>query len=156
MTPGYAMFTYLLCGLDYAKQNESAKAIGYYAESATLDVKFAIKDNASMQELALLLYRTGDIDNAYRCTQSAIEDALFSDSKFRTLHISEFYAIINTAYFGRRSGSKTKRPASFLIYYFNQYTFPFSWLWVAVYVLQANETGVANKKSIELHNRATK
>jgi DNA-binding CsgD family transcriptional regulator len=96
-TPDYAMFTYLL-GMDYAKQNESSKAIRYYAESAALDVKFAIKDNASMQELALLLNATGDIDNAYRCTQSAIEDALFSDSKFRTLHISEFYAIINTAY----------------------------------------------------------
>jgi hypothetical protein len=105
LTPDYAMFTYLL-GLSYAKQNESAKAIRYYAESAALDVKFAIKDNASMQELALLLYRTGDIDNAYRCTQSAIEDALFSDSKFRTLHISEFYAIINTAYLKKEAKQK--------------------------------------------------
>ena len=102
LTPDYAMFTYLL-GLSYAKQNESAKAIRYYAESAALDVKFAIKDNASMQELALLLNATGDIDNAYRCTQSAIEDALFSDSKFRTLHISEFYAIINTAYLNKEA-----------------------------------------------------
>jgi hypothetical protein len=105
MTPDYAMLTYLL-GLDYAKQNESTKAIKYYAESAALDVKFAIKDNASMQELALLLYATGDIDNAYRCTQSAIEDALFSDSKFRTLHISEFYAIINTAYLKKEAKQK--------------------------------------------------
>ena len=105
MTPDYAMFTYLL-GLDYAKLNERTKAIKYYAESAALDVKFAIKDNASMQELALLLYATGDIDNAYRCTQSAIEDALFSDSKFRTLHISEFYAIINTAYLKKEAKQK--------------------------------------------------
>jgi len=105
MTPDYAMFTYLL-GLSYAKQNESTKAIRYYAESAALDVKFAIKDNASMQELALLLNATGDIDNAYRCTQSAIEDALFSDSKFRTLHISEFYAIINTAYLKKEAKQK--------------------------------------------------
>jgi len=105
ITPDYAMLTYLL-GLDYAKQNESTKAIKYYAESAALDVRFAIKDNASMQELALLLYATGDIDNAYRCTQSAIEDALFSDSKFRTLHISEFYAIINTAYLKKEAKQK--------------------------------------------------
>ncbi|SHM98444.1 hypothetical protein SAMN05216524_104416 [Mucilaginibacter sp. OK098] len=104
-TPDYAMFTYLL-GIDYAKQNENTKAIRYYAESAALDVKFAIKDNASMQELALLLNATGDIDNAYRCTQSAIEDALFSDSKFRTLHISEFYAIINTAYLKKEAKQK--------------------------------------------------
>jgi hypothetical protein len=105
MTPDYAMFTYLL-GLSYAKQNESTKAIRYYAESAALDVKFAIKDNASMQELALLLNAAGDIDNAYRCTQSAIDDALFSDSKFRTLHISEFYAIINTAYLKKEAKQK--------------------------------------------------
>jgi hypothetical protein len=114
MTPDYAMFTYLL-GLSYSKQNESAKAIRYYAESAALDVKFAIKDNASMQELALLLYATGDIDNAYRCTQSAIEDALFSDSKFRTLHISEFYAIINTAYLKKEAKQK-EQLRSYLIF----------------------------------------
>jgi hypothetical protein len=104
-TPDYAMFTYLL-GLNYAKQGKSTMAIRYYAQSAALDVKFVIKDNASMQELALLLYRTGDIDNAYRCAQSAIEDALFSDSKFRTLHISEFYAIINTAYLKKEAKQK--------------------------------------------------
>ena len=113
-TPDYAMFTYLL-SMDYVKQNESAKAIRYYAESAALDVKFAIKDNASMQELALLLYATGDIDNAYRCTQSAIEDALFSDSKFRTLHISEFYAIINNAYLKKEAKQK-EQLRSYLIF----------------------------------------
>ncbi|MDB5141766.1 MAG: hypothetical protein JWQ66_479 [Mucilaginibacter sp.] len=114
MTPDYAMLTYLL-GLDYAKQNETTKTIKYYAESAALDVKFAIKDNASMQELALLLYTTGDIDNAYRCTQSAIEDALFSDSKFRTLHISEFYAIINNAYLKKEAKQK-EQLRSYLIF----------------------------------------
>jgi hypothetical protein len=104
-TPDYAMFTYLL-GMDYVKQNESAKAIRYYAKSAALDVRFAIKDNASMQELSLLLYATGDVDHAYQCTQSAIEDALFSDSKFRTLHMSGFYAIINNAYLKKEAKQK--------------------------------------------------
>jgi hypothetical protein len=148
MTPDYAMFTYLL-GLSYAKQNESTKAIKYYAESAALDVKFAIKDNASMQELALLLYATGDIDNAYRCTQSAIEDALFSDSKFRTLHISEFYAIINTAYLKKEAKQK-EQLRSYLIFISILSLFLSA---IAVYVYKQMKRESRMKKELDFSSR---
>jgi len=148
MTPEYAMFTYLL-GLSYAKQNESTKAIRYYAESAALDVKFAIKDNASMQELALLLNATGDIDNAYRCTQSAIEDALFSDSKFRTLHISEFYAIINTAYLKKEAKQK-EQLRSYLIFISILSLFLTA---IAVYVYKQMKRESRMKKELDFSSR---
>jgi hypothetical protein len=61
-----------------------------------------------MQALALLLFRTGDIDHAYICTQSAIEDALFCDTKFRTLHMSRFYTIINLAYLQQEAKQKSE------------------------------------------------
>jgi hypothetical protein len=110
----YAMITYLL-GLDYAMQHKDDIAIKYYAQSAALDVRFAIKDNASMQELALLLYATGDVDQAYRCAQSAISDALFCNAKFRTLHMSEFYAIINTAYLKKEAKQTSQLKFSLLV-----------------------------------------
>lgn len=106
-TPVYAMVTYLL-GFDYEKSGDIQNAIFYYATSAALDAQFAIKDNASMQELALLLYKAGDIDHAYQCTQSAIEDALYCDSKFRTLHMSQLYSIINTAYLKKEANQKSQ------------------------------------------------
>jgi hypothetical protein len=112
-TADYAMITYLL-GLDYTRQHKNNAAIGYYAQSAALDVRFAIKDNASMQELALLLYATGDIDHAYLCAQSAIDDALFCNAKFRTLHMSQFYAIINTAYLNKEA-KQTSQLKSYLL-----------------------------------------
>jgi uncharacterized protein YfkK (UPF0435 family) len=106
-TADHAMICYLL-GLDYEMQQNKSEAIHFYALSAAGDVRLSIKDNAAMQALALLLYATGDIDHAYNCTQSAIEDALFCDAKFRTLHMSNFYAIVNKAYLQKEAKQKNQ------------------------------------------------
>jgi hypothetical protein len=104
-TADHAMISYLL-GMDYELQGKKVEAIHYYSLSAAEDVRLSIKDNAAIQSLALLLYGTSDIDHAYSCTQSAIEDALFCGAKFRTLQMSNFYAIINTAYLQKEARGK--------------------------------------------------
>ena len=96
-SPDFAMVSYLL-GTIYWDLGKRDLGIEYYAASATADLKSAVKDNASVQSLALIFYDKGDIDKAYRYTKSAIEDAMFCNAKFRTIMISEFYSIINTAY----------------------------------------------------------
>jgi len=101
----YAMIAYLI-GDTYKFQKNLEKEKQYYAISATADIKNSIKDNASVQSLALIYYESGDIDNAYNCTKSAIEDAIFCNVKFRTLQISELYTIINTAYLDKESKRK--------------------------------------------------
>jgi hypothetical protein len=103
----YAMATYLL-GSSYQLQNKPDSAIRYYALSAIADVQNAIKDNASMQALALVCYQTGDINHAYIFTQSAIQDAIFSNVKFRTAYMSELYAIINSAYQKKEEKGKSE------------------------------------------------
>jgi hypothetical protein len=103
----YAMATYLLA-LTYRQQQQPDSARRYYALSALTDVKNAIKDNASLQNLALMFYQNGDVDQAYQYTQSAIEDAIFSNVKFRTLHMSELYSIINTAYLEKEAKQKSQ------------------------------------------------
>ncbi len=70
----------------------------YYALSAIYDIKNAVKENSSMQALALLLYKEGDIDNAYYCIQSSMEDAVFCNSRFRTYEITKIFPIIDSAY----------------------------------------------------------
>ncbi len=51
-----------------------------------------------MQSLALLLFKEGDIDNAYHCIQSSMEDAVFCNSRFRTYEITKIFPIIDSAY----------------------------------------------------------
>ncbi|RZJ73249.1 DUF6377 domain-containing protein [Flavobacterium sp.] len=110
-SPDFAMISYLLGDIFWAQGNREL-ATQYYARSATADVKSAVKDNASAQTLALIFFAKGDIDKAYRYTKSAIEDATFCNAKFRTVKISEFYSIINTAY----QEKETKRNEQLTLY----------------------------------------
>nr|WP_294926387.1 DUF6377 domain-containing protein [uncultured Flavobacterium sp.] len=104
--PQYAMITYLLGNISGKRKHvDSVKK--YYALSAISDIKQAIKDNASLQELAMVFYKLGDVDMAYKLTQSAIEDALYCNVQFRTLLMSQVYSIINTAYLEREAQRKS-------------------------------------------------
>lgn len=105
--PQYAMIAYLLGSIYKNKGNLELKK-AYYAISATADIKNTIKDNASIQELALVYYELGDIDTAYKLTKSAIEDAIFCNVQFRTLQMSEVYSIINTAYLDKEAKRKSQ------------------------------------------------
>lgn len=105
--PQYAMITYLL-GKIYEKTHQVELQKKYYALSATADIKNVNKDNASIQELALVFYETEDVDMAYKLTQSAIEDALYCNVQFRTLLMSEVYSIINTVYLEKEAKRKTE------------------------------------------------
>jgi hypothetical protein len=106
-TPQYAMITYLLGSISEKKQHLELRK-KYYALSATSDIKNANKDNASLQELALVFYEIGDVDMAYKLTQSAIEDAFYCNIQFRTLLMSELYSIINTVYLEKEAKRKTE------------------------------------------------
>ncbi|MEO8535210.1 MAG: DUF6377 domain-containing protein [Flavobacterium sp.] len=103
----YAMITYLF-GSIYETRHQLELRKKYYALSSTADIKNAIKDNASLQELALVFYEIGDVDMAYKLTQSAIEDALYCNVQFRTLLMSEVYSIINTVYLEKEAKRKTE------------------------------------------------
>jgi hypothetical protein len=103
----YAMITYLIAAI-YETENQFALSKKYYALSAISDIKTANKDNASLQRLALIFYDNGDVDMAYKLTQSAIEDALYCNVQFRTLLMSQVYSIINTTYLEREAQRKTE------------------------------------------------
>ena len=92
-----AMFSNILAGI-YKQDGNKELEKKYYALSATYDIKNAIKENASMMSLALLLYEEGDIDNAYKCMKSSFEDAVFCNARFRTFEISKVFPIIDSAY----------------------------------------------------------
>ncbi len=66
--------------------------------SAIADTKNCIKDNASLQSLALVYYDQGNINQAYRLIQEAVDDAVFCNVRYRTVEASESYPIINSLY----------------------------------------------------------
>jgi hypothetical protein len=82
----------------YRKEGNIEMQKRYYALSAICDIKNAVKENTSMQSLALILFQEGDIDNAYHCMKSSMEDAVFCNSRFRTYEITKIFPIIDSAY----------------------------------------------------------
>ena len=92
-----AIFANLLAGI-YQKEGNAEMQKKYYAVSAICDIKNAIKENASMQALALILYQEGNIEKAYRYIQSSINDAVFCNARFRTYEITKIFPIIDGAY----------------------------------------------------------
>jgi len=95
--PERAVIAYLL-GRMYLDEGNSELQKKYFAISAITDMENSIKDNASMQSLALTFYKNGDVDQAYRYIEAAINDALFCNVRYRTIEGSSFYPIINASF----------------------------------------------------------
>ena len=96
-TPNYAIVTHYL-GYIFGWKGEPELEKKYYIMSAIADVKNSIKENSSFLRLALIYNDNGDIAKAFKYTQSAIEDAMFSQVQFRTAQMVRFYSIINASY----------------------------------------------------------
>lgn len=70
----------------------------YLALSAIEDLKSGVKEYISLHRLAEILSDQGDISRAYDYMKCAMEDAVFSNSRLRTLEVSEMLPLINKAY----------------------------------------------------------
>jgi hypothetical protein len=92
-----AMFANILAGI-YRKEGNQSMQKKYYALSAIGDIRNAVRENTSMQALALILYQEGDINRAYRYIQSSMNDAQFCNARFRTYEIAKIFPIIDSAY----------------------------------------------------------
>ncbi|MDO5608601.1 MAG: DUF6377 domain-containing protein [Capnocytophaga sp.] len=108
-----AVIAYLL-GEIYKQRKQFHQQQMYYSISAITDIKNAIKDNASLQSLALTYYESGDINKAYQFIDAAIDDAIFCNVRYRTEEGSSFFTIINAAY--REKEQKQKKQLQIYLY----------------------------------------
>lgn len=106
-TPEYALITHYLGSINGMKGNTELEK-KYYTMSAIADIKNSIKENASFQRLVVIYYNSDDISKAFKYTQSAIEDAVFSGVQFRTAEMSKFYSIINASYQAKETKTNSK------------------------------------------------
>ncbi|MDR0546725.1 MAG: DUF6377 domain-containing protein [Dysgonamonadaceae bacterium] len=82
----------------YKKEQNQEAYNTSLALSSIADMKNAIKENASLQFLAISLFEAGDIKRAYKYIHYSMEDAVFCNAFLRTSEISAIYPIIDAAY----------------------------------------------------------
>ena len=82
----------------YAQKEDTEKEKEYLTVSSIVDLKKGVKEYIALRKLAVMLYRSGDINRAYNYIRCAMEDAAFCGARFRVLEISEALPIITTAY----------------------------------------------------------
>lgn len=70
----------------------------YLLRSAISDMKAAVREYVSLRELALLLYREGDLDRAYDFMTIAVDDATKCNARHRIIELNESYPLINGIY----------------------------------------------------------
>ncbi len=101
-----AMSAFILADI-YLNKGEYELAKMHYAQSAILDIRGNIKENTATRALAALLYKEGEIGQAYLCARSSMEDAQFCNARLRTREAAEILPIIDTAY--RKKINKEKK-----------------------------------------------
>lgn len=100
-----AMIAYLASEI-YRQKGDYEQQEIYLMISAITDVKNCIKDNASMQSLALVYYTQGNINLAYQFMQAAVDDAVFCNVRYRAIEASASYPIINSLYVEKEKKQK--------------------------------------------------
>lgn len=78
----------------YLATGEPDKALAPFVTAAVADIITATKENAALNSVADLLYRKGDIDNAYDLIELAMNDALYYGAKQRKVQIGSILPII--------------------------------------------------------------
>ena len=103
----YSMVTFER-SLLYQMNNDINNQKKFLILSAISDIRANVKDNASLTELAMLLYSENDIDRAHNFITFSMEDAKFYNSPLRFVNISNILPAITNAYETRSFEQKTK------------------------------------------------
>ena len=104
---GYSLATFER-SLLYSMKHDVNNQKKFLILSAISDIKANIKDNASLTELAMILYSEKDIDMAHHFITFSMEDAKFFNSQLRYVNISNILTSITKAYETRSNEQKIK------------------------------------------------
>lgn len=108
------LYASITCGLalNYAKKGEYDMYEKYLILSAISDQMCPLKENLSMQELALHIYKTRveDVGQANRYLNYSMEDAIFYNNRLRLLEIAKKFPHIVVAY-QQQNKEKSRRLA---------------------------------------------
>ncbi|MDR0693973.1 MAG: DUF6377 domain-containing protein [Prevotellaceae bacterium] len=110
----YALVSYLL-GLVYIRQHDVEQLRKYFTLSAIADIRNATKDHAALQSLAMSFYESGDVERAYTCMKSVMDDIDFGQIRFRVIELASLYSAVNTAYLTKTMQQKREMQRYFIL-----------------------------------------
>lgn len=82
----------------YKKLGDDEKYEEMLLRSAISDMKSSVREYISLRDLAMWLYKKGDLDRAYRLLSISLEDASACNARLRIFELSNFYPSINSIY----------------------------------------------------------
>lgn len=82
----------------YAKLKNAEKQKELLILSAISDMKSSVREYISLRELALLLYKEGDLNRAYDFMSIAVDDAAKCNARQRIVEMNDSYPMINGIY----------------------------------------------------------
>ena len=82
----------------YGKVNDLENQKRQLIISSISDMKTAVREYVSLRQLALMLYKEGDLERAYNFLTIAVEDAAKSNAKQRIIELNDSYPMINRIY----------------------------------------------------------
>lgn len=92
------VYIYYTMAEAYDMKNEVEKETYYLILTTIGDLKSSIREYASLQKLAHLMYEQGDIDRAYKYLSRSMEDAVACNARLRFIEVTQFFPIIDKAY----------------------------------------------------------
>ena len=113
-SPDRAFIAWLL-GFMYQQSGNMELCKQYYAISAISDIEHCIRNNASLQSLALVFFEQGKIALANRFIRCAMDDALFCNVRYRISEASTYYPIINAIYQEQENKQMTRLSLSLIV-----------------------------------------
>lgn len=97
-TREYAMVAFNRSYMSHEIEGDRLNQKKYLILSAISDIKSSVKDNASMANLAVILFEEDDVERAHKYIDFSFEDAKFYNSKLRFLDISNVLPAISKSY----------------------------------------------------------
>lgn len=92
------VYIYYTLSEAYGMKKNIEKEVYYLILTAIADLESSVREYASLQKLAHLMYELGDIDRAYKYLSCSMEDAVACNARLRFIEVTEFFPIIDKAY----------------------------------------------------------
>lgn len=82
----------------YQKLGNTEKQKENLLISSIADLQASVREYVSLRQLAVLLFKEGDIDNAHEFLRIAMDDAQKCNARQRILEINDIFPVVNTAF----------------------------------------------------------
>lgn len=149
------VFIYYTMSEAYHMKKETEKEVYYLILTAIADLESSVREYASLQKLAYIMYELGDIDRAYKYLNCSMEDAVACNARLRFIEVTEFFPIIDKGYKLKeekeRAVSRAMLISVSLLSLFLLIAIFFLYRWMRKLSAMRRDLSMANKQMLEVN-----